>query len=251
MQPYNLILRITSFCLLALFSLDLLAQGSGTSAGGGNLDGLTFLQTGRNTRPGGQAPGEGGSAQINGTPYLFEDFQPGVLHFNTGKVAYAPLSFDVFNQLVTAKLSDGNYHVSASVIDGFDLVAPAGDTLTFEKVSLLPEGITMGLSQDMFVEVLYQGKMALVGHHRKNFLDEPTSSTTYNNGRDNPEYNDQPTRYYLLQPGQPAERVKLRTGWLRRYFDLSRKELKAILVKAGATPGTDAAAIAIVQSMDK
>ncbi len=236
---------------LASISIDLSAQGGRALADGPSLDGLTFLQSGRNNSPGGQPLSESGASQIDGTPYLFEDFQPGVLHFNTGKIAYAPITYDIFNQRITVQLQDGNYNVSYQVLDGFDLVAPDGDTLAFQKVTTLPRGITTGLGEEVFVEVLYQGHLTLVGNHRKNFLDEPTSSTTYNNGRENPEYNDQPMHYYLLQPGQPAEQVKLRTSWLRRYFDLSRKEVKQAIDEAGAAPASDAAAIAIVRYVDQ
>lgn len=242
-------LRYFYTIFLLLVNLALFAQGPGgrnlPALEGIPLDGLSFMQSGRGNTPGGKAPAPKNADGIDGTPYLFEEYQAGVLHFTTGKVAYAPLSYDIFNERVTVQLKDGNYNVSPEVINGFDIVAPAGDTMYFHRASLLPSGYSLGLSSESFVRVIYRGDIVLVGEHRKNYLEAP-KTTNYGNGRENPEYNDQPTRYYLLRDDQPAERVKLRTGWLCRHFGLSGKEVKSILAQAGVEPGSEAAAAAIV-----
>ena len=180
----------------------------------------------RNTTPKGAAPPPGVTGEIQGTPYLYPDYQPGAVIMTNGKRVDIPLSYDLINHEVVIKIREEAMALPHTQLKAFLVESPEGDTLRFQKAHELPGGADMDLSPAVFVQVLYKGQLTLIGLHRKQFL-ATSNQTSYNNGRQEPEYDEQPVQYFLIQEGLEPMRMRLRKGWLLKQFPDQKAEIKA------------------------
>ncbi len=198
------------------------------SAFGQTNDGIPFLQGARNTTPLGQAPPPGTVGNVEGTPYLYENYQPGAIVMSNGNRVELPVNYDALNYEVVVMHQTQAMALPFHQVAAFFLQSPKGDTLEFRRAYDLPGGSALEFDSAQYVRVLYRGKLSLIAQHRATFL-ATSNQTTYNNGRQEPEYKHQPTRYFLIQDGQKPLQAKLRKGWVFKQFPDQKSAIKEAL----------------------
>ena len=229
-----------------LIILCLASSWSWVQAQNFSLDGNPFLQGMRATNPKGLPPGVKGYGDLEGTPFLYEEFQSGTLHFVSGKNVDATINYDVFNHEVLVELKQQTMSLPHPNLQGFSITSPEGKKFEFRNATQWEALSSIDLAEGTFLRLIQDGDYTLVGEMRKNFL-PAKQGDSYGNDRDAPTFKDQPERFFLIEPGGTCVKAKLRKGWWLKYAPDQADAIKAFVKQEKVDLSTAAGCARLVE----
>lgn len=151
-------------------------------------------------------------SNINGTPYVFEDFQKGNFYFsNKTFITDKLINYNCYTDEVLFSDEKNIYSANSQDMDYFTIIpGNSGTVLLFKQVFLPSE------KKRIFMQVLYKGESLLLKRYRKEFLkadlDQP-----YGSNRQMDEYNDY-YEYYVSVTGKEPVMLKPRKSAVNEVF---------------------------------
>ena len=136
---------------------------------------------------------------LEGSPYLKETFQRGMVHIEDNEPYAAMLRYNAYQDEI--QIQEGN-GVSSLFLRDYIWVELGGET--FRIVDYKTKS---GISKGYFVE-LNQGNTRLLKRYEKVFREAEAASSSYS--QDKPPRFDDRIAYYLIQGESPAREIKLR-----------------------------------------
>lgn len=226
------IIRTTTRVLMALGCMGLFSQPQ-SYAQGNNPAAINQAQPAQLEAFGFRALGgrmnERNTVNVVGSPYLYDEALPGTIYFEEGQVLQGPTRYDLINYRLVLR-----YHGDWMVLDPqrvshFELRTRQGDTLTFHKASILVGNTETKVPPGAFWQVLHQEAYTLMVAHRKEFSPAENSVEYGRTVQKDAIYEDKNPDYFLLTPTDKLDEIKLRRGWLLRYFSERKPELKRLI----------------------
>lgn len=171
---------------------------------------------------------------MRGSPYLFNHWIPADITYANNKTQTdVPVKYDVYANQLVMRRPQGDSVVIVSLVSGFLLKdVNSGKNRVFSRFKDTPTN-DPSLKEE-FLEVLYEGKTALLVRYDKTLL-KASYQGAYNANRPYDELQDEKS-YYLRKPDQTLVKTKLNkkqllehlgaTAELKKWVDTEKLDLK-------------------------
>lgn len=162
--------------------------------------------------------------EIEGTPYLFDDWIVGTITDNSGKTyTDVLLKYDIYKERVEYSDQGKIYEVSNSMYKKFTLNIISQEINGIKKLSFTNEDVIPGFPKNSYVQVLLEGQTILYKKHKTFFLQE--NVTSYGSTMVKKQF--QPKVFYFIKTGDKLIEVKISRSALLEIFPEHSGYIKA------------------------
>ena len=181
---------------------------------------------------------------VEGTPYLYEEFQPGELFFrDMTKMSGLQLNYNCTTGDLLFMYDDKTYITARDDIDYFVIYPAKEDTVFLFNKQLLPKS-----KKPEFVEILYNEHSLLFKRHLKTFK-EASVKTPYHANRDYNEYIDK-EEYCLKFPNSDVVIFKPTKNGILSLYPEKAKMISNYIKNEKIKPKKDTDLIRVIKYCD-